>query len=140
MVKTIVRWFLTVAMVSVGVLHFVQPEGFVAIVPEVLPAKLALVYISGVAEIAGGLGLILPATRRLAAWGLIALYVAVFPANINMAVNQLPLGDQVLEPWQLWARLPFQLLFIGLAYWMTRPDAAGGARVAPATAETSTIR
>jgi uncharacterized membrane protein len=140
MVKTIVRWFITVAMVGVGVLHFVQPEDFVAIVPEVLPAKLALVYVSGVAEIAGGLGLILPATRRLAAWGLIALYVAVFPANINMAVNQLPLGDQVLEPWQLWARLPFQLLFIGLAYWMTRPDAAGGARVVPATADTSTIR
>jgi uncharacterized membrane protein len=131
MIKTAVRWLITVAMVTVGVLHFVRPDDFVTIVPDVLPAKLALVYVSGVAEIAGGLGLILPATRRWAAWGLIALYVAVFPANINMAVNQLPLGDQVLAPWQLWARLPFQLVFIALAYWMTRPDA---------TAETSTIR
>jgi uncharacterized membrane protein len=121
-VKLIVRWLLTIAMVGIGIFHFIAPEGFVAIVPDALPAKLALVYISGIAEIAGGLGLILRSTRRWAAWGLIALYVAVFPANVNMAIHQLPLGDQVLEPWQLWARLPLQLVLIAVAYWFTRPE------------------
>ena len=139
MLKTILRWVLTVGMTVIGVLHFVKPEGFVAIVPEVLPAKLALVYISGIAEIAGGLGLILPATRRLAAWGLVALYVAVFPANINMLVNDLPIGDKPLEAWQLWARLPIQLVLIAWAYWYTRPD-QGPAIGAMATAPTPTSR
>jgi uncharacterized membrane protein len=139
MLKIILRWLLTVGMVIVGVTHFTEPANFVAIVPEVLPAKLALVYISGIAEIAGGLGLILPATRRLAAWGLVALYIAVFPANINMLVNDLPLGDKPLETWQLWARLPIQLVLIAWAYWYTRPD-QGPAITAVATAPTPTSR
>ena len=139
MIKTILRWVLTAAMVFVGTMHFIDPDTFVAIVPAALPAKLALVYVSGVAEIAGGLGLILPATRRIAAWGLIALYVAVFPANVNMALNHLPFGDRPVEAWQLWARLPLQLVFIAWAYWYTRPD-QGAVKVAVATAPTSTTR
>jgi uncharacterized membrane protein len=122
--KTIVRWVATIAMVVVGVKHFLNPAPFVGIVPAALPHKLALVYVSGVAEIAGGLGLILPATRRAAAWGLIALYVAVFPANINMAVNHLPLGADPVPQWLLWARLPLQIVFIAVAYWYTRPPRA----------------
>jgi uncharacterized membrane protein len=90
--------------------------------PEVLPAPLALVYISGVAEIMGGLGLILPATRKLAAWGLILLLLAVFPANVNMAVNDLPLGATPVPTWALWARLPLQLVGIAWAYWFTPRD------------------
>ena len=141
MLKTVLRWVLTVGMVFVGVMHFVNPADFVAIVPAVLPAKLALVYISGIAEIAGGLGLILPQTRRLAGWGLVALYIAVFPANINMLVNHLPLGDKPVETWQLWARLPIQLVLIAWAYWYTRPsEGQGPAIAAPATAPTSTSR
>ena len=139
MLKTVLRWVLTVGMVFVGVMHFVNPADFVAIVPAVLPAKLALVYISGLAEIAGGLGLILPQTRRLAGWGLVALYIAVFPANINMLVNHLPLGDKPVETWQLWARLPIQLVLIAWAYWYTRPD-QGPAIAAVATAPTPTSR
>jgi uncharacterized membrane protein len=81
-------------------------------VPEILPAPLLLVQISGIAEIAGGLGLLFPATRRLAAWGLIALLIAVFPANINMAVNHLPLGSHTIPQWALWARLPAQLVLV----------------------------
>src|SRR3954471_10826500 len=110
--KTALRWLLTVFMVASGANHFISTGMYTAMVPAALPAHLALVYISGIAEIAGGLGLILPATRRLAAWGLIALFVAVFPANVNMAVNHLPLGDRVLAPWMLWARLPLQILLI----------------------------
>jgi len=120
-IKPALRWVLTVFMVGAGVNHFIAPEPYVAMVPSVLPAPWALVYISGIAEIAGGLGLILPATRRLAAWGLIALFLAVFPANINMAVNDLPLGTRQLPAWALWGRLPLQLVLIAWAFWYTRP-------------------
>ena len=117
---TILRWLLTVFMVGAGTMHFVAPATYLAITPEALPAKLALVYISGVAEIAGGLGLIHPKTRRWAAWGLIALLVAVLPANINMAINELPLGTTEVPTWALWARLPLQLVLIAWAYLFTR--------------------
>ncbi len=124
--KTALRLLVAVAMVAVGVLHFVHPEGFVRIVPAYLPAPLALVLISGAAEILGGLGLLIPRTRHLAAWGLVALYIAVFPANLNMAIHHISLGDAPIpvdKLWLLWLRLPFQALFIALAYWFTRPDA-----------------
>src|SRR5689334_10622155 len=107
--KTALRLLLAGAMVVVGVLHFVNPGGFVRIVPAYLPAPLALVLISGAAEILGGLGLLVPRTRRLAAWGLVALYLAVFPANLNMAIHQIPLGDAPIaadKVWLLWLRLP----------------------------------
>ncbi|MEP7122040.1 MAG: DoxX family membrane protein [Byssovorax sp.] len=123
--KIALRLLLAVAMVVVGVLHFVNPAGFVRIVPAYLPAPLALVLVSGAAEILGGLGLFVPRTRRLAAWGLVALYIAVFPANLNMALHQIPLGDAPIAPdkvWLLWLRLPFQALFIAWAVWLTRPD------------------
>lgn len=122
--KTFLRWILTVLMVAQGANHFVNPDPFVAMMPAELPSSwhLALVYISGVAEIAGGLGLILPATRKAAAWGLILLLLAVFPANVNMALNDIPLGGRDLPTWALWGRLPFQILFIAWAYWYTRPD------------------
>jgi uncharacterized membrane protein len=111
---------LSIAMTAVGVLHFTQPAGFESIVPSFLPAPHLLVLVSGAAEIAGGLGVLLPATRRIAGLGLIALYVAVFPANINMAIHHLPLGGSTLPTWALWARLPFQLLFIAWAYRVSR--------------------
>jgi uncharacterized membrane protein len=122
--KTVLRWLLTVFMVGAGLNHFVNPDPYVAMTPTALPAPLELVYISGVAEILGGLGLILAATRRAAAWGLILLFVAVFPANINMAVNHLPLGTRVLPAWALWGRLPLQPVLIAWAYWYTRPRPA----------------
>ncbi len=122
-VKTALRWLLTIFMVAAGVNHFVDPDAYAATIPEALPAHLALVYLSGVAEIAGGLGLILPATRRLAAWGLVALLIAVFPANVNMAINHLSLGGREVPAWTLWARLPLQLVLLAWAWWYTRPDA-----------------
>lgn len=121
-VKSALRWILTAFLVAIGLGHFVDPDPFVAIVPDALPAPYFLVYLSGAAEIAGGLGLILPATRRLAAWCLIALFIAVFPANVNMALNDLQLGSRALPAWALWGRLPLQLVLIAWAYWYTRPD------------------
>jgi uncharacterized membrane protein len=115
-VRAVFRWVLAIAMVAVGALHFVNPDPFVEIVPPYLPAALALVYLSGVFEIAGGVGLLVPRTRRAAAFGLIALYVAVFPANIQMAIQ----GDDAVPDWALYLRLPFQVAFIAWAYWVRR--------------------
>jgi uncharacterized membrane protein len=119
--KLIALWALAATMVGVGALHFVQPKPFVRIVPKYLPAPLALVYISGVFEILGGIGLLVPSTRVYAAWGLIALYLAVFPANIYMLTDNVSLNPKKPIPrWMLWLRLPFQLVFIAWAYWFTR--------------------
>jgi uncharacterized membrane protein len=120
--RTISRWVLTVLMVGAGVSHFLSPDRYVAMVPAGLPEPLLLVHVSGVAEILGGLGLILPATRRFAAWGLIALFVAVFPANLNMAINHLPLGSYQVPLWALWARLPLQVLLVWWAASFTRRE------------------
>lgn len=120
--KTILRYLLAAMMVLVGVSHFMNPAPFVRIVPPLLPFPLALVYISGFFEVAGGIGLLIPPLRKYAAWGLIALYIAVFPANIYMAIHQIPFGDAPQPVWVLWARLPFQFLFIAWAYWLTKPD------------------
>jgi uncharacterized membrane protein len=77
-------------MVGVGLLHFLRPEAFVRIVPDYLPAPGALVMVSGVFEILGGVGILLAKVRRLASYGLVALYLAVFPANVNMVVHPEP--------------------------------------------------
>jgi len=93
-----------------GLLHFLKPKPYVAIVPDALPRKRELVYASGVAEIAGGAGVLAAPTRRAAGWWLIATLLAIFPANVNMAVN----ADRYrfVRPWQLWARLPVQGVLI----------------------------
>jgi len=120
-VKNVVRFVLAAAMVGVGVLHFVSPEPFVRIVPPFLPAPLLLVYVSGFFEILGGLGLLVSKVRLYAAWGLIALYVAVFPANIYMAAQHVQLDPANPMPaWIGYARLPLQALFIALAYWLRK--------------------
>lgn len=121
------RHALAVVMVAVGVAHFVRPQPFVDIMPPYLPAHLPLVYLSGLFEVLGGLGLLLERSRRVAAWGLIALYVAVFPANIHMALHGVvPSGTEPLPGWALWARLPLQLVFIAWAHRYTRSGVRGG--------------
>jgi uncharacterized membrane protein len=120
MLKTLSRWVLTIFMVGAGANHFIAPDAYVGMMPAALPAPLTLVYVSGIAEMLGGLGLILPATRKLAAWGLVALFIAVFPANLNMAINHLPLGTTAVPTWALWARLPLQVVLIAWAWSFTR--------------------
>jgi uncharacterized membrane protein len=122
LVRTIARVFVTVAMVIVGVMHFVNPDPFTRIVPQELPEPKLLVYLSGVFEIALGLAIQIPKIRKLAGWGLVALYLAVFPANINMAVRHIELTPgEPIPDWVAWGRLPLQLLFIALAIWVTGP-------------------
>ena len=123
--KRVALVVLGVAMVAVGVDHWVNPAPFERIVPPYLPSPHALVQISGLFEVLGGVGVLVPRTRRFAAWGLVALYIAVFPANIHMAMDHIQLTpDGTFPVWAMWLRLPFQALFIAWAYWMTRPDPA----------------
>lgn len=96
--------------VFTGVLHFLRPRMYEAIMPDYLPAHRELVYASGAAEAAGGLGLLFAATRRPAGWWLILTLVAVFPANVWMAQHP-ERYRRIPEP-ALWARLPLQLGFI----------------------------
>lgn len=119
--KELLRVILTVCIIVVGLLHFAIPEPFVRIVPDVLPYPLTLVYISGVFEILGGIGLVVPTVSRAAAWGLIALFIAVFPANINMAVNHIHIDNIPDSPWFQVVRLPFQAVLIAWAWWYTKP-------------------
>ncbi len=119
--KPIIRTIAGVAMMTIGLLHFLKPASFVQIVPTWLPAALLLVYISGAAEIAGGLGLLLKPVRYYAAIGLVLLYIAVFPANVNMAIHNIqPEGSPHIPQLLLWLRLPFQALFISLAWWFRK--------------------
>ena len=110
-------------MMGIGAMHFVAPANFVKIVPAWLPAPTALVLVSGFFEILGGVGLLVPRVRRAAGWGLVALYVAVFPANINMAVYDIQPDGLTIPQALLWARLPFQLGFIAWALWVSRSAA-----------------
>lgn len=110
-IRPALRWLIALSFVGVGVTHFTAPDPFLRIIPASLPFPLALVYISGAAEILGGLGLLLPTTRRWAAWGLLLLLIAVYPANINMLVNDIYLDGMPHERWLLWARMPLQLVF-----------------------------
>lgn len=98
-----------------GSLHFVWPRAYQAIVPPFLSHPRELVVISGVFEILGGLGVMLPATRVFAAWGLIALLLAVLPANIYMATDSARFRS-VAPAWGLWARLPLQFVLIWWVY------------------------
>jgi uncharacterized membrane protein len=126
MLERTLLWTLALAMMAVGALHFIEPEPFLRLVPPPLPAA-ACVYASGVFEILGGIGLLVPTTRRAAAWGLIALYLAVFPANLYMALEGIQLDPANPMPeWMAWARLPFQAVFIGWAWWFTRAGAPRG--------------
>lgn len=118
-IELVLRVLLAIFMIVAGTLHWVTPDPFVKIVPSFLPYPLALVYISGVFEILGGIGLLVPPVSQAAAWGLIALFIAVFPANINMAVNQIQMDGIPDSDLLRWGRLPFQAVLIAWAWWYT---------------------
>ena len=116
-----VRPLVALSFILVGILHFTHASIFVGIMPPYLPWHLELVWLSGVFEILGGMGLMIHQVRRFSAWGLLALLIAVFPANVHMAVNgvfiDVPLPQSQIG---LWLRLPMQLViaaqvwFVGL--------------------------
>lgn len=103
-----------------GALHFLSPAPYLKIMPPYVPWHLAMVYLSGLAEIAGGVGLLIPRLRRVAAWWLVALLVAVFPANLYMATDHIQMTANPSPEWIAWARLPLQALLIWWVLWCTR--------------------
>jgi uncharacterized membrane protein len=120
-------YVLAALFIAAGVMHFVIPRSYAAIVPTFLPARLFLVYLSGAAELAGGVGLLVPRVRRPAALGLIALLAAVFPANVQMLANALAATKPQWQVALLWARLPLQLVLIYIIWKMAggRPKGDG---------------
>ena len=110
---------LSILFVAAGVNHFLNPEFYVGIMPSYLPAHLELVYLSGFFEVFGGIAILVAAVRTLAGWGLIMLLLAVFPANLHMALH--PESFPAVDVFVLYARLPLQFLLIAWVYWATRP-------------------
>lgn len=114
-IKKITIFIMVVFYINVGILHFIDPDWFLPIVPPYLPFHLELVYISGFFEILLGSLLMFQKTRAFAGKGLILLLLAVFPANIYLA--QTNGAAMNTTPLIAWGRLPIQFIFIGLAYW-----------------------
>jgi uncharacterized membrane protein len=110
------RGALALFFIVAGTAHFATPAPYLAIVPSYIPWPDAIVALSGIGEIVGGLGVFFRSTRRTAGWWLIALLIAVFPANIHAISTGMVMGGHPLPAWILWARLPFQLLFIAWVY------------------------
>ena len=121
-VKQSFRILLAVSMITAGIFHWVTPRPFVQMMPPYLPYHLELVLISGVFEILGGIGLLIPKVSRAAAWGLILLLIAVFPANVNMAVNDVVIDGIPHNLLAYWLRLPFQGILISWAWWFTTKE------------------
>jgi uncharacterized membrane protein len=121
--KRALLWAMSAFYVVAGVMHLVRPDYYQPMMPPYLPAHDFLIWASGVAELGLGILVVDAKVRRWAAWGLIALLVAVFPANIHIALHNIPVycateGAGAFN----WVRLPFQALFILWAWWYTRPE------------------
>jgi uncharacterized membrane protein len=115
LIPTTLRWLAAIFIVVAGTFHFLRPELYLQIMPPYFPAPKLLVAVSGVAEIVGGIGLLIRPWRRAAGWGLIALLIAVFPANIYMVQHP---GQFQFAPWILWTRLPLQGVFIAWVWFV----------------------
>lgn len=117
--KAMLCLLLGVFFVMAGRAHFTRPDVYVAIMPDWIPAAWHkfLVDLTGVLEILGGIFLVIPATRAQSAWFLIALLIAIFPANIHMAVHNLPFGDYHPPRWFHLVRLPLQFVLIAVVGW-----------------------
>jgi uncharacterized membrane protein len=131
-IKRVSLWVMGAFYVFAGANHFSNPEFYLPMMPPWLPAHRLLIDLSGLAEIACGVGVLVRETRVAAAWGTIALLVAVFPANIHVALHDVPIGGAAEGAGALnYLRLAFQPLLIAWAWWYTRPagvDSAGPAR------------
>lgn len=116
-VKLVLRILFALLFVAGGAAHFTSTDSYVAIMPPYIPLPRLLVYISGVCEIIGGVGLLVNRLRMVAAWGLILLLLAVFPANVHMAINRVSPPGMEVAPWLLWLRLPLQFVLIATLWW-----------------------
>jgi len=124
-IKRPLRYLMGLLYIGAGVTHFRAPKVYARIVPPQFPRPVALVYLSGIAETGLGAGVLFRRTRRRSAWGLVALLVAVFPANVHMATSgmaaeMVPSWARNLAQLAAWVRLPLQALLIRWAWWYTQ--------------------
>jgi uncharacterized membrane protein len=118
MTRIVFRWLLAAFFILAGMNHFRVPDVYVAMIPPWLPRPSALNVIAGTCELLGGIGILLPPIRWAAGWGLIALLVAVFPANLHVALMGHMPGFE-FSPLTLWLRLPFQAVLIAWVAWVS---------------------
>jgi len=120
-IKLISIIVMSIFYISVGAKHFIDPAWFVQIMPPYLPFHYEAVYLSGFLEILFGLMLLFSKTRYYAAWGLVLLLFAVYPANIYLAFNERAQNTLEISAFAAsWVRLPIQFVFIALAYWHSK--------------------
>jgi uncharacterized membrane protein len=119
--KRILLWVMAVFYILAGLMHFVQPDYYRPMMPPYLPWHAFLIYLSGLAELGLGIAVLIPSIRPLAAWGIILLLIAIFPANIHIAMHNVPVfGATEGAGIGNWIRLPFQAVLIAWAWWYTR--------------------
>ena len=123
LIEPLGRWAFAGLFLVSGLLHLAMPKPYVRIVPPMFPRPDLLVAISGGAEILGGIGLLIPWLRRPAGYGLALLLIAVFPANVYMAVAHIPSSGVLGNRWLQWLRLPVQAPLIWLALRFAKPIA-----------------
>ena len=122
-VKIFSIYAMSAGLMYIGMNHFIDTEFFLNIMPPYLPWHLELVYLSGVFEIFLGALLLVKKYRFYAGWGLIFLFIAVYPANIYLAFNEVPQNALDISPFVAsWVRLPIQFILIAMAYWYTKPN------------------
>ena len=124
--RAISRWVLTFLFIGSGTLHLLQPRPFLQIVPPQVPWAIFAVAFSGIAEIAGGIGLAIPRLRIAAGWGLLLLLVCVFPANVYMAAQHIVPGGMQIPAWLLWSRLLLQPLLMWWVFSMSLSRSSKG--------------
>jgi uncharacterized membrane protein len=122
-VKRGLLWLMAAFYIAAGVMHFVSPEAYRPMMPPYLPWHEALIFLSGVAELGLGIAVLFPALRPWAAWGIILLLIAIFPANVHIALHNVPVfgAAEGAGVWN-WVRLPVQGLLILWAWWYTGPE------------------
>lgn len=123
MTKRILLYLMAAFYILAGVMHFVRPEYYVPMMPPYLPWHMLLIYLSGVAEVVLGVAVLIPSLRSAAGWGIILLLIAIFPANLHIALHNVPVfgAAQGAGVWN-WVRLPLQAVLITWAWWYTRPE------------------
>ena len=136
MTKRILLWLMAAFYIMAGYMHFARPDHYVPMMPPYLPWHSGLIFLSGVAELGLGIAVLIPSLRRAAAWGIILLLIAIFPANLHIAIHNVPVfgateGAGIFN----WIRLPFQLVLILWAWWYTQPDETPDRATAPALAD-----
>ena len=121
LLKTIARLAMGILFMLASTMHFTVSEAELKIIPPFLPLRRTALYVTGVLEFLGGIGLFVPnrKVQRASSYGLAALLVAIFPANVYQAVANVKLGGFMNSPLYLWGRLPFQAVFISWALWCT---------------------